>query len=572
MTRAYVVALALMLFAPAAWAAWPTSPIVNLPISVVPGGASAPVALADGAGGAFIVWPDSRYDPIPSSGIYAQHVLASGNVDPVWPINGRVFFGSNDPQREPAVVSDGTGGILVAWLDQRSGISDAYVHHMLGSGTLDPVWPLSGVALTSSHGPVELAAAPDGAGGAFVIWADDRARQYPDIYAQHVLASGLVDPAWPVDGLPISTEAGFQQHPKIVVDGAGGAFVGWWDRPTFTVRIHHLLVSGALDPSWPAGGVLFLGGDTNVGFPMIADGSGGVIAAWDHSTPTGPDVFAAHVLVSGVVDLAWPDSLPVCSAPGYQLQINLESDAAGGAFVTWEDQRIRYDLAAKLYAHHVLSIGEVDPLWPLDGIELSTAPGPQQQASIVPDGSGGAIAVWRQGGNPTSDIYAQHVLASGALDPNWPESGRPVCLAADDQWAPVAVSDGSGGAIATWVDYRNHATTYSDIYAQSVGVTDFVGVESSLPAVSGIRSIWPNPSDGDVQIAFGMSKLGRARISVIDVAGREVALVADGVYSAGVHRVVWDGRSRRGPAAPGVYFLRLRTSAGENARLIIRGR
>jgi len=63
--------------------------------------------------------------------------------------------------------------------------------------------------------------ASDGAGGAIITWSDLRSGTDSDIYAQHVLASGLVDPGWPVDGRAICTAAGDQSSPAIVSDGAG---------------------------------------------------------------------------------------------------------------------------------------------------------------------------------------------------------------------------------------------------------------------------------------------------------------------------------------------------------------
>ncbi|MFB3896657.1 MAG: hypothetical protein ACE14V_10185, partial [bacterium] len=48
--------------------------------------------------------------------------------------------------------------------------------------------------------------------------------------------------------------------------------------------------------------------------------------------------------------------------------------------------------------------------------------------------------------------------------------------ATNNQYYPILVSDGSGGAIIAWQDYRNG--NY-DIYAQSVTTDGFVPVELS---------------------------------------------------------------------------------------------
>ena len=48
-----------------------------------------------------------------------------------------------------------------------------------------------------------------------------------DIYVQRVSSAGVV--AWTVSGVPLCALAGDQTGPALVLDGAGGAIVGWRD-------------------------------------------------------------------------------------------------------------------------------------------------------------------------------------------------------------------------------------------------------------------------------------------------------------------------------------------------------
>jgi len=49
-------------------------------------------------------------------------------------------------------------------------------------------------------------------------------------------------------------------------------------------------------------------------------------------------------------------------------------------------------------------------------------------------------------------------------------------------------------------------------------------------------------------------------LTIHDIRGRQVGLLADGHYAAGTHTVTWDGTdSARQELQPGVYFIRLRT-------------
>lgn len=68
---------------------------------------------------------------------------------------------------------------------------------------------------------------------------------------------------------------------------------------------------------------------------------------------------------------------------------------------------------------------------------------------------------------------------------------------------------------------------------------------------------YPNPFNPSTSIPFILPERARATLRVYDVAGREVALLADGVLEAGRHTVLFDA----GSLPSGVYFAELRSGA-----------
>jgi len=62
------------------------------------------------------------------------------------------------------------------------------------------------------------------------------------------------------------------------------------------------------------------------------------------------------------------------------------------------------------------------------------------------------------------------------------------------------------------------------------------------------------------------------RRAIVEVQGREVALLVNGHRAAGVHPIRWDGRDRAGQSLPaGVYFVAVRSGNGNMAsRKIVR--
>ncbi len=87
---------------------------------------------------------------------------------------------------------------------------------------------------------------------------------------------------------------------------------------------------------------------------------------------------------------------------------------------------------------------------------------------------------------------------------------------------------------------------------QPLGTTD-VPLDG-MPTLS--ASVRPNPAIGTVSLRYALLQRTHVRLSVFDLAGREVARLVDGQESAGEHQLRW-GPSRNG--APAVYMYRLQT-------------
>ncbi len=81
--------------------------------------------------------------------------------------------------------------------------------------------------------------------------------------------------------------------------------------------------------------------------------------------------------------------------------------------------------------------------------------------------------------------------------------------------------------------------------------------------------LFPNPAAGPVSVVFALPQRSAAEVAVIDVSGRRVRELARRTFAPGAHELRWDGLDESGrPAAVGTYFVRVRSTAGEQvARL-----
>jgi len=159
---------------------------------------------------------------------------------------------------------------------------------------------------------------------------------------------------------------------------------------------------------------------------------------------------------------AWiTNGLPVCIEGNEAMLRSICSDGADGAIIAWEDNRTG-NLNEAVYVQRINSDGEV--LWDANGVALCiiTASG-EPKPVLCSDGAGGAIVAWEDYRNGNNDIYAQRVNSSG--DPVWASNGMPICINDSYQNDLNIISDGVNGAIIVWTDQR---LGNSDIYAQRV--------------------------------------------------------------------------------------------------------
>jgi len=479
---------------------WAPDPSLNTVVNNTPNDQLFAMAISDGAGGMIVTWQDARNFDVSIDDIYAQHILKCGSIDPTWPPTGVAVTQATTDDTWPIMVSDGSGGAFVTW----SNGADIFAQHLLGSGVVDPLWPANGRAVCTAPGRQLLPKlTSDGAHGAYIAW-DDRRPPIARVFAHHLLSSG-VDPTWTVDGTALfpGSPRG-QTFPVICSDGAGGAIVAWNDlrdsglgrRDIFAQR---LTATGAL--LWPAGGqpccrapgLRALNGASGVSTfitssadgqanAIVPDGAGGMIVTWtddrDLST-TDTDIYAQRLTASGAVAAGWlPDGVPLCRAGGPQNAPLILADGAGGAIASWNETDPLLGTFGRpgAFAQHVTASGVVDG--PADGLLVSTAGGTfiDFVPDLVSDASGGAVLAWSDARNfATSgfDMFAQRVRTapSFSVDPGWVADGTPLSVAAGDQFLDVpggGASDGAGGMLIAWDDGRDLFGSSFDIYAQAV--------------------------------------------------------------------------------------------------------
>ena len=172
--------------------------------------------VSDDLHGALIVFDDGRNSATTGFDLYVQHLDGSGQ---------RLFFDlalttQTGSQLAPVACADGQGGMFVSWTDSRTANQQIFAAHL--NQFLTNTWTTDGVAVTSaalvqSRNAIQMIA--DGFGGCDLYWTDSRFGSVSP-FGQRLGATGAAQ--WTADGvLMAGTSSGTFPGPACS-DGRGG--------------------------------------------------------------------------------------------------------------------------------------------------------------------------------------------------------------------------------------------------------------------------------------------------------------------------------------------------------------
>ncbi len=270
-----------------------------------------------------------------------------------------------------------------------------------------------------------------------------------------------------------------QQGVRLVTDGKGGAIITWTDyRNDVTQNSGDIFVQ-RIDKNgvnlWTSNGVsVCTDSSDQTAQAVVEDGKGGAIMAWTDSRNGNKDIYAQRIDSSGVV-LWTADGIGVSVKIRSQQDPHIISDGANGAIIVWEDS---VNGLWDVYAQRLDASGVA--LWASGGVVVCSAVLSQLNARLTTDGNGGAIFTWQDFRNTVDyNIYAQRLNSSGT--PQWTVNGIIISNNADTQNNPKIKSDGLGGAIIAWQDKRN-GNDYN-VYAQRVNASGAIQWTSNGVAI-----------------------------------------------------------------------------------------
>ncbi len=144
-------------------------------------------------------------------------------------------------------------------------------------------------------------------------------------------------------------------------------------------------------------------------------------------------------------------------------------------------------------------------------------------------------------------------------------TGATVDLSEATQYAfsvvPTAARAGADAALPV----AARATARTTRFVLTVGLRGATAGEGDATAVVALGAPAPNPARGDAALTFSLAEAGPSRLSVVDLLGREVLVLAEGDLAAGSHTATVDTQR----LAPGVYVVRLTSGLATAARRLV---
>jgi hypothetical protein len=194
----------------------------------------------------------------------------------------------------------------------------------------------------------------------------------------------------------------------------------------------------------------------------MAAGSDSVFIVWNDLRSGDYDSYLQLITLSGA-PLFGSNGIPAVSGSGRQEIRYITEGNPVEVIIAIED---RSGPMRDLYLQKVNSVGE----FPWEHPVYVSSPADSETSfdvALTSDGAGGAVVSWRQYRSDTGDFYAQHVDSGGSCV--WDSGGIDLSLSPYNQeWGPHMCSDTKGGAIVVWAEERP-GDDWGSVFAQRIG-------------------------------------------------------------------------------------------------------
>ena len=429
--------------------------------------------VAPGSNGeAVFVWSDTRYG---MRNIFAHKIDQNGQL--LWGEQGAVVTDLPGRQEDPVAITDGSGGVFIAWVDYRfDEQGDIFIQHLNSDG--ETLMDDNGIALAQVEGKqITINMCTDSLGGVFVTWQDKRSGIDDDIYGTHVTAEHEI--VSPGSGVPIVVEGGNQNAKTIEYAGGSEAFIAWADfREGANADVYGQRLNTQMEVLFQENGIPIAATDEQELKPRATFVQGNTsFITWKEGDESSR-VFYQHVDQDGLV---FDTKRAISDNEALQTAPRVKRGSSGDVFVNWKD--LRDDpIDGDQYFQKVDVNGEKQ--WG-DGVRVDPVDDIDFSARFSAGVDGDLNVIWERGAFPEIDILYQNITSTGGFGLEMPVS---ISSEPGYQFAPILIGNAANGLFGVYAD---QGTGSIDLKVQKIG-QDFLPEweDNGLTAMLGL--------DGDV--------------------------------------------------------------------------
>ncbi len=346
----------------------------------------------------------------------------------------------------PKVARDAAGNAMAVWVQSVNNQKHIWFNRYTASNGWGTAAQLESNTVGDADSPV---IAMDAAGNAMVMWQQPytvNGATYKYIWYRRYTPANEPN-GWDVAASLATSVVGDSSSPEIAMNAAGNAMAVWRQENMIWASFY------PAGTTWGTAKLIDKPRGSCSAVKVAVNANGNAIAAWRAYNLSGKlrdrdNTIMAYVYLAG--ERTYPhwehigfvetlrDSDPTITAPDVAM-------AAGSAIVVWEQSDAGYTHIGSTRVE--LASGGDDAYWGTPTLLETNAAGNADSAKIAMDGTGNAIAVWRQSdGNGKNDIWANRYPAGTT----WGTAQAIAKNLDGNADSPEIALNTGGNAIAVW--------------------------------------------------------------------------------------------------------------------------
>lgn len=594
-------------------------------------------AVGDQSGGAFIFWEDNVTGL--QNEVRFMHIEPNGDIS--FRSDGKRISERIGDQDNPAAVSAGRNAAVVIWKDfSGSKTGELFAQKVNSRGT--NLWNVEGIKINRLEKEIsDYSLCADSRNEVFITYL---AKEPGRVFNSHIMLQKISPDGrilFDSTGLTVSASPNSKLTPSVLPDDSGGVYVFWlegsgnrevilsqhydktgkalWGKKPLAVTdnnlnvisfnainsgkdiyiayqvlkknkaVYHQLIDYKGKLLWGKNGRSCSVMASIQSMPQMINSGNSLILSWTNEIDNDRNIYIQKYDRTGRPQ--WmTGGLPVVRMSGDQFGQRLISDDHNGAIIAWLDRRA-VSVTGNIYSQRVTAEGRL--MWDSTGIAIgSYFNTPKSYLNLLSDGSGGAIAVFKEKRNSKNGIFVQKIFSTGtfvsqiigfnagivsdSIKISWysaneiPQSSYSIerCMQTDTgntDWQKIAGITSNSSMSANYYEYYDKPDTSGTLYYRVVlGDNSGNSQTSDISRVTYLESANyiivtqnnPNPFSDSTVIKFYLPEESNVKIEFFDNHIEKIDEIRNR-FPAGENSVTFMANNRQ----PGIYFYKFESGS-----------